>query len=212
MARDKKKEEQRLKELYDMERRLKEKGFKYIAGVDEAGRGPLAGPVVAGAVILELDTFIADLKDSKLLSEKKRNSVYNNIREKALDYAFEIVDEKYIDKLNIYNATLLAMKSAVEKLRITPDFILVDSLKIPSIEIPQQSIIRGDKLCACISAASIIAKVERDKIMMNFDAIYPEYGFRHNKGYGTKEHISSIKKHGFCSIHRRSFSVKGIEI
>lgn len=210
MRKDKKEEELRIHNLYNIERSLKAQGYKYIAGVDEAGRGPLAGPVVAGAVILELDTYIEDLKDSKLLSEKKREAVYNEITEKALAYAFAVVDEKYIDKHNILNATLFAMKSAVEKLKIVSDYILVDALKIPGLDKPQQNIVRGDKLCACISAASIVAKVERDRIMKIYDNIYPEYDFGKNKGYGTQEHINCIRKYGLCPIHRRSFSVKGI--
>jgi len=212
MQKGKHEEKQRLKALYDIERELKNRGYKFIAGVDEAGRGPLAGPVVAGAVILEVDTYIDNLMDSKLLSEKKREKVYKEITSKAMDYAFEAVDEKYIDKYNILNATRLAMRKAVEKLKIKPDFVLVDALEIPGIDIPQQWMIKGDKLCACIAAASVIAKVERDKIMRIYDNMYPQYHFRQNKGYGTREHIDSIKKYGFCPIHRTSFSVKGLQM
>ncbi|WP_422445865.1 ribonuclease HII [Thermoanaerobacterium sp. DL9XJH110] len=205
-------ERQRILKLYDAERELQSKGYKLVAGVDEAGRGPLAGPVVAGAVILALDTLIMDLKDSKLLSEKKRERVYGEIKKYALAYAFDVVDEKYIDSYNILNATLLAMRRAVEKLSIKPDYVLVDALKIPGIKIPQQAIIHGDGLCACIAAASIVAKVERDRIMREYDRLYPEYGFRRNKGYGTKEHVASIREYGFCPVHRKSFSIKGLEI
>jgi ribonuclease HII len=202
----------RLSRLYDMERNLRQKGHVLIAGVDEAGRGPLAGPVVAGAVILEPDTTIIDLKDSKLLSEKKREAVYKEVIKVAVSYAFDVVDQEYIDEHNILNATLHAMKRAVEKLGAKPDFILVDALKIPGIDIPQQAVIHGDNLCACIAAASVIAKVERDRIMKGYDKIYPQYGFSRNKGYGTKEHVNSIKKYGFCPIHRKSFSIKGLEM
>lgn len=206
------KELKRLSALYDMERSLREKGYTLIAGVDEAGRGPLAGPVVAGAAILRLDTNIIDLKDSKLLSERKREAVYEQVIKTAVSYAFDVVDKDYIDEHNILNATLYAMKKAVEKLSVKPDFILVDAVKIPGVVIPQQAVIHGDNLCACIAAASIIAKVERDRIMKNYDKIYPQYGFSRNKGYGTKEHIDSIKKFGYCPIHRKSFSIKGLEI
>lgn len=212
---DLKKEIVRLSKLYDMERELRQKGHIFIAGVDEAGRGPLAGPVVAGAVILEPNTpliDLIDLKDSKLLSEKKREAVYEKVVKAAVSYAFDVVDREYIDEHNILNATLYAMKRAVEKLRVKPDFILVDALKIPGIDIPQQAIVHGDNLCACIAAASVVAKVERDWIMKGYDKIYPQYGFSRNKGYGTKEHVNSIKKYGFCPIHRKSFSIKGLEM
>jgi len=206
------KELKRLAGLYDMERSLRQKGYALIAGVDEAGRGPLAGPVVAGAAVLRIDTPIIDLKDSKLLSEKKREAVYEQVVKAALCYAFDVVDRDYIDEHNILNATLYAMKRAVDKLAVKPDFILVDALKIPGTDIPQQGIIHGDSLCACIAAASVVAKVERDRIMKDYDKIYPQYCFSKNKGYGTKEHINSIKKYGFSPIHRKSFSIKGLGI
>jgi ribonuclease HII len=201
-----------LHDLYHTERMLRQKGYALIAGVDEAGRGPLAGPVVAGAVILPFGSSICDLKDSKLLSEKKRQKVYEEIRCTALSYAFAVVDENYIDTYNILNATYLAMKKAVEKLSTTPDFVLVDALKIPEMDIPQQGIIKGDRLCACIAAASIVAKVERDKIMHAYDSKYPQYGFYKNKGYATKNHVESIKMYGRCPIHRKSFNVKGLGV
>ena len=209
---DLKKEQARLLKLYDLERKLKHKGYTLVAGVDEAGRGPLAGPVVAAAVILPLDTQIIDLKDSIKISEKKREKVYEDIKKNAIAYAYDVVDAQYIDNYNILNSTLKAMKNAVEKLPITSDYVLVDALKIPGIAIPQEPIIHGDGICACIAAASIVAKVERDRIMRKYDLAYPEYGFFKNKGYGTKEHINSIKAHGMCPIHRRSFSVKGLEL
>jgi len=212
MQKERTEEEQRIMKLYNFERELKNKGYKFIAGVDEAGRGPLAGPVVAGAVILEIDTYIENLMDSKLLSEKKREKVYKEITSKALDYAFDVVDEKYIDKYNILNATRFAMKMAIEKLKIKPEYVLVDALEIPGIDIPQEGVIKGDQLCACIAAASIVAKVQRDSIMSIYDNIYPQYRFKQNKGYGTREHINSIKKYGFCPIHRRSFSIKGLQM
>lgn len=204
------KERERLIKLYNMEKDLKKRGYSLIAGVDEAGRGPLAGPVVAGASILALGTEIVDLKDSKKLSERKREKVYDQIKKHAIAFSFDVVGEKYIDKYNILNATLFAMKRAVEKLPIKPDFVLVDALTIPGIDIPQQGIKHGDDLCACIAAASIVAKVERDEIMKKYDTAYPGYFFSKNKGYGTKQHVESIKKHGYSPIHRHSFSVKGL--
>ena len=177
-----------------------------------AGRGPLAGPVVASAVILEVDTQIIGLRDSKKISEKKREGVYEDIKSKAIAFAYDVVDVQYIDDHNILNATLMAMKNAVCKLPVKPEYIFVDALRIPDIDIPQESIVHGDSVCACIAAASVIAKVERDKIMRSYDLLYPQYGFCKHKGYGTKEHINSIKKHGFCPIHRKSFSIRGLNI
>lgn len=202
----------RLQKLYDYERKLMEKGYTLVAGVDEAGRGPLAGPVVASAVILEVDTQIIGLRDSKKISEKKREGVYEDIKSKAIAFAYDVVDVQYIDDHNILNATLMAMKNAVCKLPVKPEYIFVDALRIPDIDIPQESIVHGDSVCACIAAASVIAKVERDKIMRSYDLLYPQYGFCKHKGYGTKEHINSIKKHGFCPIHRKSFSIRGLNI
>jgi len=209
---DLKKEQNRLQKLYDFERKLKQKGYILVAGVDEAGRGPLAGPVVAAAVILTLDTQILDLKDSKKISEKKREKVYEDIKNKAIAFAYDVIDVPYIDNYNILNATLMAMKNAVSKLSVKPEYILVDALRIPGIDIPQESIVHGDGICACIAAASVVAKVERDKIMREYDLLYPQYGFYNNKGYGTKEHINSIKKFGFCPIHRKSFSIRRLNM
>jgi ribonuclease HII len=172
---DNKEEQARLLKLYDFERKLKQKGYALIAGVDEAGRGPLAGPVVAAAVILDLDIQINDLKDSKKISEKKREKVYEDIKKKAIAYAYDVIDVNYIDNYNILNSTLMAMKNAVEKLSMKPDYILVDALKIPGISVTQEPITHGDNLCACIAAASIVAKVERDRIMREYDLAYPEY-------------------------------------
>jgi ribonuclease HII len=199
-----------LHDLYQTELMLREKGYTFIAGVDEAGRGPLAVRVVAGAVILQFGSKICGINDSKLLSEKKRQKIYEEIIHTALSHAHAVVDERYIDTYNILNATYVAMKQAVEKLSLTPDFVLVDALQIPELNIPQQGIIKGDRLCACIAAASIVAKVERDKIMRDYDSKYPQYGFCKNKGYATKNHVESIKMYGHCPIHRQSFNVKGI--
>lgn len=209
---DLEKEQARLCKLYDYERKLKEKGYTLVAGVDEAGRGPLAGPVVAAAVILPLDTQIIHLKDSKKISEKKREKVYESIKNSAIAFAYDVIDVQYIDNHNILNATFAAMKNAIDKLPVKPDYVLVDGHEIPDIDIPQEAIISGDGTCACIAAASIVAKVERDKIMREYDLMYPQYGFFKNKGYGTKEHINSIKKYGFSPIHRKSFSIKGLNM
>ncbi|MGB9839089.1 ribonuclease HII [Thermovenabulum sp.] len=206
------KEEERLKKLFEFEKRLRERGYKLIAGVDEAGRGPLAGPVVAAAVILPENVFIPNLKDSKLLSEKKREEVYEEIVKNAISYSFSIVDERYIDEHNILKATLFAMKNAVLGLKISPDYIIVDALKIPEIDLPQEGIKGGDRICGSIAAASIVAKVERDRIMKQYHNLYPQYDFLHNKGYGTKKHIESIKKFGYSPIHRKTFSIKNLEM
>lgn len=205
-------EKDRLLKLFKMQSELHKAGYRVIAGVDEAGRGPLAGPVVAAAVILKLDCYIFGLNDSKLLSEKKREALYNEISSEALSWAYDVVDEGSIDRINILRATELAMIGAVEKLKEKPDFVLVDAVKLPQMNIPQHAVIKGDRLCASIAAASIMAKVTRDKIMTRYDLLFPEYGFKKHKGYGTREHIESIKKYGFCPIHRRSFSVKGLDI
>jgi len=205
-------EQERLQRMYDIERDLIKKGYTLVAGVDEAGRGPLAGPVVAAAVILALDTQIIGLNDSKKISEKKRERIYEDIKSNAIAFAYDVIDVQYIDAHNISNATKMAMKNAINKLPVKPEYVLVDALKIPEIDIPQESIIHGDSICACIAAASIIAKVERDKIMQEYDRLYPQYGFNKNKGYGTKEHISSIKKYGFCPIYRKSYSIKGLNV
>lgn len=200
------KEKTRLCKMWEYEHRCYDNGFKNVAGVDEAGRGPLAGPVVAAAVILNKDMVIPGINDSKKLSEAKREYLYDEIRAKAISIGVGIVDEKVIDEINILQATLLAMKRAIETLSVTPDYLLIDAEKINSIAIPQFSIIRGDSLSISIGAASIIAKVERDRILIDYDKKYPEYGFRKHKGYGTKQHIDCIRKFGLLPIHRKSFT------
>lgn len=187
------------------EKRLYNMGIKYIAGVDEVGRGPLAGSVYAAAVILNPNIYILGVKDSKKLSPKKREILSDEIKAKALSYSigFATVDE--IDNLNILNATKLAMERAINSLNIKPEYILIDALKLKNICIPQISIIKGDDLSASIGAASIIAKVTRDEYMRNIASLYPEYMFDKNKGYGTKDHINAIKKFGLCPIHRKTF-------
>ncbi len=187
---------------------LHNKGFKLIAGFDEAGRGPLAGPVVAAAVILDPRVKIIGLDDSKKLSPEKRNKLHKKIKKKAIATGIGIIDNKLIDKINIYNATFKAMEKAYKKLDLNPEFLLVDGNQtIPSLNVKQKAITDGDGKVNCIAAASILAKVTRDKIIDDYHSVYPEYGFIRNKGYGTREHISALEKYGPTSIHRFSFSV-----
>lgn len=181
-----------------------EKGYKYIAGVDEVGRGPLAGPVYAAAVILDLSKPIYEIKDSKKLSEKKRQEISSKIKETALAYSIAFATAEEIDKYNILNATKLAMKRAIETLSIKPDILLIDAVDL-DVDIDRFPIVKGDDLSVSIGAASIIAKVERDTYMDNISEKYPFYSFEKNKGYGTKEHIEALKNYGPCEIHRRSF-------
>lgn len=177
----------------------------YICGIDEVGRGPLAGPVVAGAVILPKDCDILYLNDSKQLSEKKREELYDEIMEKAVATGLGSVEPERIDEINILQATYEAMREAVGKLSPAPDLLLNDAVTIPGISIRQVPIIKGDAKSISIAAASIIAKVTRDRLMAEYDALYPEYGFASNKGYGAGSHIEAIRKFGPCPIHRRTF-------
>lgn len=177
-----------------------------IAGVDEAGRGPLAGPVFAAAVILDPMRPIAGLADSKTLSESKRDSLYILIKESALSWSIAKVGVEEIDKLNILQATLLAMQRAVEGLRIQPDEVLVDGNRLPKLSMPAQAIVKGDSKVQAISAASILAKVERDKLMVDYHQQYPDFSFHVHKGYGTKQHLAEIEQFGFLEIHRKTFN------
>ena len=204
-----KKEKEQVDKL-QYEKALQAKGYRYIAGVDEVGRGPLAGPVVCCAVImpLEEDQIIQGVDDSKKLSEKKRNLLSEQIKERALCYAIYEVDEKQIDEINILEATKLGMREALLKLEIEPDVVLTDGNMTIDIPFPQHSVIHGDALSYSIGAASIIAKVHRDALMDEFAKEYPHYAFEKNKGYGTADHIKGIKEHGLCPIHRRTFTKK----
>lgn len=204
------KEQLRLDKMLEYERALYAKGYEFICGIDEAGRGPLCGPVVAAAVILKKDDHIEGVNDSKKLSEKKRESLFETIKERAVAWSVGIVDEETIDNINILEATRLAMKKAVEGLSTKPDFALVDAEKKVPIDVPYSPIIKGDALSESIAAASIIAKVTRDHMIIELDKEYPEYGFAKNKGYGTKEHTEAIKKYGLCKAHRKSFCKKFI--
>lgn len=202
----KEKEIERLNNLKAEELKLYERNIEYICGIDEAGRGPLAGPVVVGAVILPQDSFIEGVNDSKKISEKKRERIYDQIIEEAIAWSVGIVDEKTIDEINILNATKLGVKLALEGLKQKPDVIMVDALNnMDTLGIPYISVIKGDAKNYSIAAASIIAKVTRDRMMQEWDEVYPAYGFAKHKGYGTAEHIRIIKENGPCSIHRRSF-------
>ena len=206
----KEKEEERLKELKEIEENLYEQGCNSICGIDEAGRGPLAGPVVVAAVIMPRNSMIEGVNDSKKVSEKKREILYEQILQEAISYGVGIIDQKEIDNINILNATKKGLTIAVQSLTVRPDRIIVDALEhIDTCHIPYTSIIKGDAKCYSIAAASIIAKVTRDRIMRQWDEIYPQYGFAKHKGYGTKAHIEAIKEYGLTPIHRLSF-VKNI--
>lgn len=199
-------EKQRIEGLLTEERELWGKGYLYVAGLDEVGRGPLAGPVMAAACILPARFDLPGLNDSKKLSESKREQLFEQIKSQALGYAIGSAEPAEIDVLNILQATKLAMKRAIEGLKLRPHFLLIDALELPQIKLPQKGIIRGDSLSASIAAASILAKVTRDRWMTELHTIYPEYGFDRNKGYGTKEHMEALKVYGPCPIHRRSFA------
>ena len=203
----KEKEEERLKKLKEIENDLHKKGFKNICGIDEAGRGPLAGPVVIAGVIMPESSMIEGVNDSKKVSEKKREMLYDKILEEAISYSVSIIGQDVIDDINILNATKMGLTKVVEEQKIKPDLIIVDALNhIDTKGIPYDSIIKGDAKCYSIAAASIIAKVTRDRIMRQWDEIYPQYGFSKHKGYGTKMHIEAIKEYGLCPIHRKSFT------
>ena len=203
----KEKEEQRLINLKEIEENLyKEKNLQYICGIDEAGRGPLAGPVVVAAYIMPRNSMIEGVNDSKKVSEKKREELFEIITNEAISYGVGIIDQKEIDRINILNATKEGLTMAVKELNPRPDLIIVDALtKIDTDGIPYESIIKGDAKCYSISCASIIAKVTRDRIMREWDQVYPQYGFIKHKGYGTAAHINAIKEYGPCPIHRKSF-------
>lgn len=191
-------------DLYKYENELYEKGCKYIGGVDEVGRGPLIGSVVAACVVLPSDFVLEGLTDSKKLSEKKRDDFYRIIYDKAIAIGIGIVDEKVIDEVNIYEATKIAMKKAISDINIKLDHVLIDAMPL-DIDIPTTSIIKGDAKSISIAAASVIAKVTRDRMMYELDKIYPMYDLASNKGYGTKKHIEAIVKYGITRYHRLSF-------
>ena len=216
----KEKELERLNQIKKIEEELYENGTTSIAGIDEAGRGPLAGPVVVACVVMPRDSMIEGVNDSKKVSEKKREKLYEEITREALGYGVGIISQEEIDRINILNATKEGLTLAIKNLETDlqeknrdfqkPEIILVDALtKIDTEHIPYRSIIKGDSKSYSIAAASIIAKVTRDRIMRQWDEVYPMYGFEKHKGYGTAAHITAIKEHGLCPLHRRSF-VKNI--
>ena len=196
----------KMKEKLVFEREAEENGYKYIAGVDEVGRGPLAGPVVCCAVIMPLDEedIIDGVDDSKKVSEKKRKLLSEKIKEKAIAYKICQVEPKEIDEINVLEATKKCMKECIENLSVPPDIVLIDAVKIDT-KYPVKPIIKGDAKSYTIGAASIVAKVYRDSLMEEYDKIYPEYDFKSNKGYGTKKHIDALKEVGACPIHRKTF-------
>lgn len=206
--RTKEEEELRINEMYKYEREAKKSGYSLVAGVDEAGRGPLAGPVYAAAVILPDGCIIEGINDSKKLSEKKREELYEIIKEKAIAYSAMSVDEKVIDEINILKATHLAMEKAVEGLSEKPDFVIIDGNSAPSLKIPHTTLVKGDSKSISVAAASIIAKVERDRYIKEMAKVYPQYEFEKHKGYGTKVHTQAILKYGPSPIHRRTFLKK----
>lgn len=195
-------------DLWKIERACFEDGFACVCGVDEAGRGPLAGPVCAAAVILPANLELSGLNDSKKLTDKKRRELYEMITEQATAYAITLVDEKTIDEFNILQATFLAMQQAVGELKMTPDLVLIDGNRAPELSVPTKTVIKGDSLSASIAAASILAKVTRDRLMEQMDETYPQYGFAVHKGYGTKRHYEALRTYGPCEIHRMSFLKK----
>ncbi|MBQ4179031.1 MAG: ribonuclease HII [Elusimicrobia bacterium] len=193
--------------LFEFDKDFYNKGLQFVSGVDEAGRGPLAGPVVAAAVILPKDIFIDGVNDSKKLTEKKRNVLFEEIKKKAFSYGIGIVDAKTIDEINILQATFLAMRKALEQLSVKPELVLIDgNHTIPNLQNKQQAIVSGDAKSACIACASILAKVTRDNMMYEYAKQYPQYNFEKHKGYGTKAHIEAIEKYGPCPIHRMTFA------
>ncbi len=196
-------ERQRIEHLKVYEKQYENKG--YVCGIDEAGRGPLAGPVVAGAVILPKDCNILYINDSKKLSAAKREELYGVIMEQAVAVGVGIVGPARIDEINILQATYEAMRQAIQNLSVTPDILLNDAVTIPQVTIPQVPIIKGDAKSISIGAASIIAKVTRDRLMIEYDKVMPEYGFAKNKGYGSKAHMEAVREHGASLIHRQSF-------
>ena len=203
----KEKELERLTTLKQIEEEIYNKeDVKYICGIDEAGRGPLAGPVVVASVIMPKDSMIEGVNDSKKVSEKKREKLYEEITNTAIAWGVGIIDQREIDEINILNATKKGLTNSLKELEIKPDLILVDALtNIDTLGIPYRSIIKGDAKSYSIAAASIIAKVTRDRIMRQWDELYPEYCFEKHKGYGTKMHIDAIKEYGPCPLHRKSF-------
>jgi ribonuclease HII len=202
----KRRETLRIKSLVCIEQQISALGYEYVAGVDEVGRGPLAGPVVAVACILPTTFILRGIKDSKQLPFEKRLQFYEELlRHPEVHYGIGVVEAIEIDRLNILQASLKAMLQAVNRLPIRPDFLLIDGNQLPHFSCPAEGIVAGDRLCQVVAAASIIAKVTRDQIMLGYHALYPQYGFQEHKGYGTNTHLAALRQHGPCPIHRKSF-------
>lgn len=193
---------------YEYEKSALDNGYELVCGIDEAGRGPLAGPVYAAAVILPYGIVIDGLNDSKKLSEKKREKIFDVITQEAVAYGIGVASEKEIDEINILQATFLAMRRAVENMKASPDFAFVDGNRDPKLDIPTETVVKGDAKVPSIAAASILAKVSRDRFMYEMDKKYLEYGFAKHKGYGTKVHVEALREYGPCEIHRMSFLKK----
>ncbi len=193
------------KNFFEYEMKYRSMGYKYIAGADEAGRGPLAGAVYAAAVVFDEGVYIDGVNDSKKLTAKKRESLYDEIIAKARAYSIFSVDEKTIDEVNILNATYMAFSGAISNLYPACDFALIDGNRAQGIPVPFETVVKGDSLSFSIAAASILAKVARDRYIIEADRLYPEYGFARHKGYGTKDHLEAIRKYGPCPIHRMTF-------
>jgi ribonuclease HII len=192
-------------DLYRIENDLRDRGFKNVLGTDEAGRGPMAGPLVAAAVILPPGLVIPGLNDSKKLSPKKREELYDLIASVAVEVQTEVIPVEEIDRINVLEASKKAMRACIEKMRTPVDYVLADAVEL-ELDLPMLGIIKGDAKAAAIAAASIIAKVTRDRLMVSYDEIYPEFGFKKHKGYVTKHHLEMLAKHGPCPLHRRSFA------
>ena len=192
-------------DLYEYENSLVATGYRNIVGVDEAGRGPMAGPLVVAACLLPLDDKIIGLNDSKKLTPKKREELYNIIKEKAIEYHIEVIDVGEVDKLKVYKASKWGMEQCIKQFQTPIDYVLSDAMPL-DIDLEYLAIVKGDAKSASIAAASILAKVTRDHIMIDFDEVYPQYGFKKHKGYITKEHKSALEKYGVCPLHRRSFA------
>ena len=193
---------------FDEEKKLIEQGYKLIAGVDEVGRGPLAGPVVAAAVILPLEaqpSWMSKVRDSKQLTASQRESIFSRVQENGMPFGVGSVSHDVIDERGIAPATRLAMRRAIEQLSTRPDYLLIDFMRLPGIRIPQKSVVDGDSLCLSIAVASIVAKVNRDRLMVELDGQFPGYGLANHKGYGTREHLEALQRLGPCPIHRKTF-------
>jgi ribonuclease HII len=191
---------------YRYEARAWRSGVGRVAGIDEAGRGPLAGPVVAAAVVLAPDRRVASLADSKLLTPERREALFAVIHERALAVGVGVVDHETIDRVNILEATRRAMAGALAALTVVPELVITDFVALPALPCPQRNLVAGDRRCASVAAASIVAKVTRDRLMLEADRRFPEYGFARHKGYATVEHLAALDRHGPCPIHRRSFA------